>query len=160
MNTNDNELQNDAEQVERENGELEMELTRVLCEYEKLIENHGPYSDSNADAVDVLLNDIIFENSLTSYTNASVSALTGLASTDAGNILRKGMGKDLYQTFCKMLAQMVAFCNVIRNSERCLIELNTLRWGHHDATGIPIEFIKDLKIEYERKLQNLKKIYN
>ena len=103
MNSTDNGLQNDAEQVEKENDELEIELTRVLYEYEKLIENHGPYSDNNADAVDVLLNDKIFENSLTSYTNASLSALSGLASTDAGNILRKRMGKDLYQTFCKML---------------------------------------------------------
>ena len=142
--------------TEKDRHQAESELSQVLYEYGTLLEEEGPYCDNNTDAVYKLLGEVLFEKSLHSYVNASISALNGLAASEAGSILSQQMGSELYNTLCKMLERMVTFCLHVKNNEICLFKLNDLRWEFSDTSNIPPEVIRDLKIEYEHKLNILR----
>lgn len=142
--------------IEDNSFDEEEKLSHILYEYETILDQHGLYPDFTTDAVYILLDNVMFEKSLESYISVSASALAGLAASETGGILRKRMGDELFDTLLKMLERMVHFCCFIKGSERCLLDLNNLRWGHLDTTNIPTEVIKDLRIEYEHKLNNLK----
>ena len=142
--------------IEGNSFDEEENLSRILFEYGTLLDRHGLYPDFTTDAVNILLGDVMFEKSLDSYISVSVSALAGLAASEAGGILLKSMGNEMFNMLLKMLERMVHFCCFIKGSERCLLDLNNLRWGHLDTTNIPTEVIKDLRIVYEHKLNNLK----